>query len=328
SLFFSYPKPLPVLQGPLAVNTLLKKAQRIFEGEIIGPESFAADRNGTFDSEPICGRPKGMKMNPLDPNNSLVFIDSYSGLQEVNVHTGEIKTHISKNEGVNNVPFYFLNALDITRDGKIYFTDSSLKWDRRNYRYEVIEVNKQGRLMTYDLTTGESKLLLDKLFLANGIALSQDESMLVVAEMSACRIRRYYLKGDKAGQTDILIENLPGYPDNIKLNSKGHFYVGMGSVRYYGVSKIGPFLDLVGPYPAVKRFLTKITPLKLFDIFMPKHSIILEIDIHGNIVSSLHDLGAKVIQASGEGFEHNGTLYVGSFWAPYVGQLDLSDIRS
>ena len=61
---------------------------------------------------------------------------------------------------------------------------------------------------------------------------------------------------------------------------------------------------------------------------MPKHSIILEIDLHGYIVSSLHDLGAEVIAASGEGFEHNGTLYIGSFWAPYVGRLNLSDVTT
>lgn len=39
--------------------------------------------------------------------------------------------------GVNGEPLKFLNALDITHDGIVYFTDSSKKWDRRNYRYEV-----------------------------------------------------------------------------------------------------------------------------------------------------------------------------------------------
>lgn len=39
--------------------------------------------------------------------------------------------------GYNNVPFRFLNGLDIDSQGLVYFTDSSSKWDRRNYRYEV-----------------------------------------------------------------------------------------------------------------------------------------------------------------------------------------------
>ena len=73
-----------------------------------------------------------------------------------------------------------------------------------------------------------------------------------------CYILRYYLKGPKAGESDIFAVNLPGYPDNIKINSRGNFYVGMGVVRYEGISRMGPFLDLVGPYPAIKRFIAKV----------------------------------------------------------------------
>ena len=32
----------------------------------------------------------------------------------------------------------------------------------------------------------------------------------------------------------------------------------MGVVRYEGISRMGPFLDLVGPYPAIKRFIAKV----------------------------------------------------------------------
>jgi len=67
------------------------------------------------------------------------------------------------------------------------------------------------------------------------------------------------LKGQKKGQSDIFADNLPGYPDNIKINNKGNFYVGMGAVRYKGVSKLGPFLDLLGPFPAIKRFIAKVS---------------------------------------------------------------------
>ena len=87
--------------------------------------------------------------------------------------------------------------------------------------------------------------------------------------------------------------------------------------------------------PGIVLVLTKhmflhlqITPLKVFDIFMPKHSIILEISSNGDIVTSLHDHGAKVISASGEGFEFNNTLYIGSFWTPYIGMLNLTLVRS
>lgn len=67
------------------------------------------------------------------------------------------------------------------------------------------------------------------------------------------------MKGPKAGHSDIFAENLPGYVDNIKLNSRGNFYAGFGAVRYEGISRIGPFLDLVAPYPALKRFIAKVS---------------------------------------------------------------------
>ena len=70
---------------------------------------------------------------------------------------------------------------------------------------------------------------------------------------------RLYIKGPLKGTNDIFIDNLPGYPDNIKKNKMGNFYVGMASVRFEGASPIGSFLDIVGPYPALKRFIAKVS---------------------------------------------------------------------
>ena len=62
---------------------------------------------------------------------------------------------------------------------------------------------------------------------------------------------------------EIFHDNLPGYPDNIKRTPRGTFYVGMSVARYEGSSPIGPFLDLVGPYPALKRIIAKVRMLYL-----------------------------------------------------------------
>lgn len=69
---------------------------------------------------------------------------------------------------------------------------------------------------------------------------------------------RYYLKGSKTGQLETFCDNLPGYPDNIKLTSRGTFYVGLASLRYKGSSPIGSFLDIIAPHPALKRFIAKV----------------------------------------------------------------------
>ena len=44
--YYSYPKPLPILKGTLEKNSILQKATRLFEGKIVGPESFAVNKNG------------------------------------------------------------------------------------------------------------------------------------------------------------------------------------------------------------------------------------------------------------------------------------------
>lgn len=38
--------PPPLLEGPLAANTLLQKGRRLFTGQLHGPESFTADEEG------------------------------------------------------------------------------------------------------------------------------------------------------------------------------------------------------------------------------------------------------------------------------------------
>lgn len=57
--------------------------------------------------------------------------------------------------------------------------------------FQVIELNNLGRLLSYDPDTGSVKVLLDGLYMPNGIALSPDEHFLLLAETSIGRILRY-----------------------------------------------------------------------------------------------------------------------------------------
>ncbi len=81
--------------------------------------------------------------------------------------------------------------------------------------------NPSGRLFRYDRTQKVNVLLVDRLYFANGVVLSPNEDFVLVAECAGSRIKRFYLKGSKAGTTDIFIDGLPGTPDNITPDSKG-----------------------------------------------------------------------------------------------------------
>ncbi|KAM9292464.1 adipocyte plasma membrane-associated protein-like [Morus bassanus] len=314
---FIFEKPPPALVGSLQVNKKLQSGQRIFTGRLKGPESFTVDDEGTPDYEPVCGRPHGVRM---DQDGNLIVVDSYLGLYKVNPRTGEKTLLLSSEKGVDGLPFKFLNGLEISKKNLIYFTDSSSKWERRHHKYEVIETNHLGRLLAYDPVTRTGRTVLSGLYMANGIALSPYEDYILIAETSICRIIRYWVSGANAGKKEVFVDNLPGYPDNIRLSSTGLYRVGISTTRF--PSFFSPFLDALGPYPFLKRFIAKVTPLSFYSIFLHKHGLFLEINDKGDIVASFHDPDGSVTWAVSDVFEHNGKVYLGNTELPFLVVLE------
>jgi sugar lactone lactonase YvrE len=56
--------------------------------------------------------------------------------------------------------------------------------------FQVMELRNTGRFLQYNPYTDELKLLLDNLYLPNGVAISADESFILIAEMNICSMRR------------------------------------------------------------------------------------------------------------------------------------------
>lgn len=156
------------------------------------------------------------------PNGTLLVADAYKGLFEVNPWKREVKLLLSSETPIEGRKLSFVNDLTVTRDGrKIYFTDSSSKWQRRDYLLLVMEGTDDGRLLEYDTETKEVKVLLDHLQFPNGVQLSPAEDFVLVAETTMARIRRFYVSGLMKGGADLFVENLPGFPDNIRASSSG-----------------------------------------------------------------------------------------------------------
>lgn len=345
--------PPPALEGPLAVNTRLQKGRRLFTGKLHGPESFTADEQGnvytgtvdgklwrigpndslTFitqmgqnlpecgsstDFEPMCGRPHGVR---LDRGQQLIVADSYFGLHSVDPITGKKTLLLPNSQGANGVPFAFLNGLEISSTtGIIYFTDSSSRWGRRHVKLEVIELNSLGRFLSYDPQTGQVHVLLDSLYMPNGIALSPEEDFLLLAETSIGRILRYWLKGDRAGTKEIVMDNMIGYPDNIRLSDHGTFLVGITTPRFWKF--MPPFLDMIAPYPGIKRFLAKVVPLSWYNMLLPRYALVLELGLDGKILGTLHDPEGRLTWAISDVFQHRGRTYLGSTDLPFLPVLD------
>ena len=131
---------------------------------------------------------------------------------------GRVTVLATEAEGV---PFGFIDNLDVASDGAVYFSDASSKFHAPDYRLDLLEARPHGRLLRYDPVTRETRVLLPKLYFANGVALSRNEDFLVVGETYRYRLTRYWLKGEKAGTSDILLDNLPGFPDNVGRKPEG-----------------------------------------------------------------------------------------------------------
>ena len=158
-------------------------------GSLLGTtEQIPISYTGTPEAEPTCGRPLGMRFDKYGIN--LIVADAYLGLLEVNPKARTVSTLVPPSPGMNNRPFRFVNDLDIARDRTIYFTDSSSKWQRRQFHYSILEGDNTGRLMAYHPKTGEMEVLMDGLHFANGVQISPDGDHVLVAETGALRIMK------------------------------------------------------------------------------------------------------------------------------------------
>lgn len=319
------PKPQN-MTGVLATKNLLQNAELLALGEINGPEEVALDSqgrvySGTQDGKIMMltpdgklsvfaetfGRPLGMQ---FDKNHNLIVCDADKGLLSIDPQ-GKITVLASS---VNGIPLKFTDALDISSQGVIYFTDASIKYGQQEYLYDLLESKPHGRLLSYDPATGKIKQLLQDLYFANGVALSQQEDFVLVNETYRYRIIRYWLKGPKAGTHDIFIDNLPGFPDNISSNGNGTFWLALFTVR-------NSMLDALHPYPFLKAQMSKLPK-----VFWPKpapYGLVLALNEQGEITQSLHQPSGKHLKEITSARELDGHLYLGSLHNDRIGKYKL-----
>ncbi|XP_058652390.1 adipocyte plasma membrane-associated protein isoform X2 [Onychostoma macrolepis] len=338
---FSLSEP-PLMTGCYEPNLKLRQAERLFEERLIGPESLAnigdvfytgtADGKivkieggnfhvlatlgkppcGSREYEHTCGRPLGIRVGP---NGTLFVADAYLGLFEVNPVTGKM---------VGGRRLGFVNDLDVTQDGKkLYFTDSSSRWQRRDFMHLIMEATADGRVLEYDLETKEVTVMMENLRFPNGIQLFPDEESVLVAETTMARIRRVHVSGLNKGGMDTFIDNLPGFPDNIRRSSSGGYWVAMSAVRPNpGFS----MLDFLSQRPWLKKLIFKLFSQDTLLKFVPRYSLVVELQDGGTCVRSFHDPHGMVAAYISEAHEYNGHLYLGSFRSPYLCKLDLSKV--
>ena len=181
-------------------------------------------------TESMCGRPLGLYAMTAD----LYIADAYMGLMKVGPSGGEAQVLATQ---ADDAPFHFVNGLDVDQaTGDVYFTDSSATYPRRFSTEIMMNADATGRLPKYDARTKQVTVLKADLPYPNGVAVSSDRTHVVVAHTVPCQAFRYCLKGPMAGQYELLAD-LPGYPDNVRRDARGGYWVALNQEKTRGSTR-------------------------------------------------------------------------------------------
>lgn len=253
------------------------------------------------------GRPLGLE---ISRDGRLLVCDSHRGLLRLDPATGVFETLVSE---VAGRPLMFCSNVVESSDGTLFFTESTARFHYEYYKGAVLEARPSGSLFRRDVD-GTVTTLASGLRFANGVALSADESALVVAETTACRVSKYPLTGSGIGEPVPLIEHLPGYPDNISTAPDGRIWVALVSER----NAIGEWL--APRAPVLRRLLWRL-PYR----WMPNPRPLvwaIAIDLDGRLQAQLRTTDPRFALATGL-VEHDGTLWLGCIGSSAVACLDL-----
>lgn len=243
------------------------------------------------------GRPLGIEVMP---DGRLLVCDAQRGLLRVDFDGGAVQP---LNTAMPGQTINLCNNATVTADGTVFFTDSTQHYGLDAFQSDIIERTASGRLLRRD-PAGEVQVLLDNLEFANGVALADDESFVAVAETGAARVVRVWLIGPKAGQSEVLIDDLPGMPDNLSTGTGGRIRVALPA----------PMLGLLHLVHRAPRRMRRLIGRAASALNHPPSvpARVMAVDRDGDIVGRIEGArrcGYRMVTGVRE---FNGSLYLGS----------------
>lgn len=127
---------------------------------------------------------------------------------------------------------------------------------------------------------------------------------------------KYWLEGSKSGMTE-LVADLPGYPDNVRLNEKGEFWVAIDCCRTPAQEILthNPWLkSIYFRLPIHMKFLARFMGMKMF-------TVIALFNEDGQILEILEDRDGEVMKLVSEVREVGGKLWIGTVAHNHIATL-------
>ena len=324
--------------SPYAMNDRLRDVEIIGLGEVDGPEDVILDDDDNLYCSVrqgeiirflapdhvrrevyahVGGRPLGMA---FDRDGNLVVCIAGMGLYRVdkhrNVHKMTAETNRSAFSIIDDSRMRLADDLDIAPDGKVYFSEATIRYGFEEWVVDALEGRGNGRIIRYDPAAGTTRTILRNLLFANGVCMAHDRKSVLFAETWGCRVNRYWLEGSKAGTTEVVVADLPGYPDNINRGSNGAYWVALAGTRT-------PSYDLAMTMPAFRRRMAR--RVAGDEWLFPNVNVgcVIHFEEGGRVLEALWDLAGENHPAITSMREHRGYLYLGGVTNNRIGRVKL-----
>lgn len=328
----------PGFTGPYAPNTRLAGLNTIDIGSETGPEHIAIGPDGKLYAAMLSG--DLLRMDPdggrqevfattggrvlgfdFDAGGRMIAADPMKGLLAItpDKHVSVLADHVSADD-----PIQYANSIVVAPDGTIYFTDASTRFAPREWGgtypasvLDIMEQSASGRVLAYDPATKKTRVIAHGFSFANGIALSADARSLFVTETGRYRIWKVDAgASDLDVQSDspqarVLLDNLPGYPDNVMRGRDGRIWVGLFKPR-------NPAADGLAEKPFLRKVLVRL-PRFLLPLG-ESYGHIFAIDEDGRVTEDLQDPTGAYPETTGA-TETADRIYVHSLNAHAIGWL-------
>jgi ribose transport system permease protein len=339
--FHEMPRLQPVGVGsnaPFVQNDRLAGVSLIGLGRIEAPEDVILDRHDNLyagsrhgdimrffppDYEKmevfahIGGQPLGMAFDRAD--NLYVCIGGM-GLYRITPDRKVEKATDETNRSLRSVNddsrLRLADDLDIADDGRIFFSEATVRYEMHEWPVDGLEARGNGRIVCYDPRNGTTRTVLRGLKFPNGICVERGSRSILFAETWGCCVKRYWFDGPKTGQVEMVMENLPGFPDNINLASDGNYWLAMVGMR-------SPALDLAWRMPGFRRRMAKRVPIDEWLFPNINTGCVLRFNDKGEVLETYWDLAGVNHPMITSMREHKGYLYLGGIQNNRIGRLKL-----
>ena len=278
---------------------------------------MAADGSGREVFANTGGRVLGFD---FDADGNLIAADAIKGLLSI-APDGRTTVLADAFEGE---PIRYADAVVIAADGRIFFSDASTRFAPAQWGgtfeasvLDILEQSATGRVFEYHPARRGLRLVAQGLSFANGLALSADESALLVVETGRYRVWRIDADAraldvrQASPQARVLLVNLPGYPDNLMPGMDGRIWLGFTKPR-------SAVVDAMAPYPFLRK-LTLRLPRALWPV-PPAYGHVIAFNEDGRIMADLQDPSGAYAETTAV-TETRDRLYIQSLHAGTLGWL-------